>query len=64
MLADCLALILAAVFAGLMALNVALTIAQFAARQDVVAVVWGFAARFVWVLRLGAARGRRLSRVR
>ena len=53
--ADCLALILAALFAGLMALNAALTITQFAGRQDVAAVVQGFAARFVWVLQLGAA---------
>jgi len=58
MLADCLALILAALFAGLMALNAALTIAQVAGRHDVAAVVQGFAARFVWVLRLGAVRGR------
>jgi len=62
--ADFLALILAALFAGLMALNTALTIAQFAGRREVVAGVRGFAARFVWVLRLGVARGGRLSRVR
>ena len=53
--ADFLALILAALFAGLMALNAALTIAQFAGRQDVAAAVQGFAARFVWVLRLGGS---------
>ena len=57
--ADFLALILAALFAGLMALSAALTIAQFAGRQDVAAAVQGFAARFVWVLRLGVARGGR-----
>lgn len=57
MLADCLALVLAALFAGLMALNVALTIARFAGRHDIAAVVRGFAARFVWVLRLEVARG-------
>ena len=57
MLADCLALTLAALFAGLMALNAALTIAEFAGRHDVAATVRGFAARFVWVLRLGVARG-------
>ena len=62
--ADFLALILAVLFAGLMALNAALTIAQFAGRHDVVAVVRGFAARCVWVLRLGAVPRKRLSRVR
>jgi len=56
MIVDFLALILVALFAGLMALNVVLTIAQFAGRQDVAAAVQGFATRFVWVLRLGAAR--------
>ena len=57
--ADFLALILAAFFAGLMALNAALTIAQFAGRHDLAAAVQGFAARFCWVLRLGAAPGGR-----
>ena len=57
MIADFLTLILVALFAGLMALNAALTIAQFAGRREVVAGVRGFAARFVWVLRLGVARG-------
>ena len=64
MLADCLALILASLFAGLMALNAALTIAQFAGQREVVAGVRVFAARFVWVLRFGAASRGRLSRVR
>ena len=64
MIADFLTLILVALFAGLMALNAALTIAQFAGRREVVAGVRGFAARFVWVLRLGVVPRGRLSRVR
>ena len=54
MIADLLTFSLGALFAGLMALNVALTIAQLAGLHKITVAIQSFASRFLWAMRLGA----------
>jgi hypothetical protein len=54
MIADFLTFSLGALFAVLMALNVALTIAQLAGFHKITVGIQSFASRFLWAMRLGA----------
>ena len=54
MIADLLTFSLGALFAALMALNVALTIAQLAGLHKITVAIQSFASRFLWAMRLGA----------
>ena len=54
MIAVLLTFSLGALFAVLMALNVALTIAQLAGLHKITVAIQSFASRFLWAMRLGA----------